>query len=248
MSRALRAWWPVALVLTFAVARMAAAAPLVADLSSREIAISTGFAGAELLLFGAVDGEGDIVVVVRGPKRREVVRRKTRIAGIWVNGKSMTFEDVPAFYWVASTRPIEDIAPARVLEAGRIGATRLDLAAAAGTTGDIDSFRTALLRTKRRVGLYNSTGGQVRFIGDRLFRTMVRFPATVPTGQYSVEVYLLRGGRMVGQQLTSLAIRRVGAEADIFNFAHQNAALYGIICVVIALAAGWLAGVVFRKA
>jgi hypothetical protein len=40
--------------------------PLVADLSAHEISITTGFTGTELILFGATEGEGEVVVVVRG--------------------------------------------------------------------------------------------------------------------------------------------------------------------------------------
>ena len=43
-----------------------AAEPLIVDLSSDEVAITTGFAGAKLLLFGAKDPGGDVVVVIRG--------------------------------------------------------------------------------------------------------------------------------------------------------------------------------------
>ncbi len=43
------------------------AQPLVADLSRHFIAITSGFDGTEVLLFGAIDGEGDLVIVVRGP-------------------------------------------------------------------------------------------------------------------------------------------------------------------------------------
>ena len=60
-------------------AQGAKARALVTDLSSKEIGITADFSGTELLLFGAVEGKGDIAVVVRGPKRREVVRRKGRV-------------------------------------------------------------------------------------------------------------------------------------------------------------------------
>ena len=42
---------------------------LVADLSSHLVSVTTGFAGTDLLLFGAVADEGDVVVVVRGPDK-----------------------------------------------------------------------------------------------------------------------------------------------------------------------------------
>ena len=221
---------------------------LIADLSSREIAITTGFAGTELLLFGAGDGAGDIVVGVRGPKRREIVRRKERIAGVWVTGRSVAFDQVPAFYFLASTRPLNEIATAAVFAPKRIGATNLYIVPQSRVDIGRTEFRRALLRNKVQSGLYNEVQGAVKVMGGRLFRTRVFFPSNVPTGSYAAEVYLLRGGVIVSDQSTPLVVRKVGLESDIFQFAHQHSALYGIIAIVIALGAGWMAGMVFRKA
>ena len=235
-----------------AIALPAAAQPrtdeLIADLSSREIAITTGFAGTDLLLFGAVDGTGDIIIVVRGPKRREVVRRKQRVAGVWVIGQSVAFDDVPAFYFLASTRPLRDIASDAVLAPRRIGADNLRIVPASRADMGRGEFRRALLRTKSRSGLYGESEGAVKVIGGRLFRTRVFFPSNVPTGAYTAEIYLLRNGVIIGSKSTPLVVHKIGLEADIFQFAHQQSVLYGIIAIAIALGAGWLAGVVFRRA
>lgn len=250
----MRRWWPFAL-LGFALAAAAAAAaqalraaePLVADLSSDEIAITTGFAGTDLLLFGAITRPGDVVVVVRGPVREELVRRRERVAGIWVNGASVTFRGLPAFYHVASTRPLAELAPATLLADRRIGADRLGFEAATTTPpAAARGFRDALVRIKTRQRLYGYDPGGVRVIGERLFRTTVVFPANVPTGAYRVEVYLLDDGKLIGMRETPLVVRRVGLEAEIFNFAHEQSAIYGLIAIVLALAAGWLAGALFR--
>ena len=42
----------------------ARAQPLVADLSSHLISIRTDFVGTEVLLFGATEGEGDVIVEI----------------------------------------------------------------------------------------------------------------------------------------------------------------------------------------
>ena len=76
----------------------------------------------------------------------------------------------------------------------------------------------------------------------------MEFPANVPTGTYKVEVYLLRDGRVVSAQTTPLIVGKIGLEADIFDFAHNYAALYGVIAILVALVAGWLAHVAFRRA
>ena len=70
---------------------------IVADLSNHLIAISSGFTGASVVLFGATEGKGDIIAVVRGPERELTVRRKGKVAGIWVNAESVTFTNVPSF-------------------------------------------------------------------------------------------------------------------------------------------------------
>jgi hypothetical protein len=63
----------------------APAQPLVADLSSHLITITSSYTGTDLLLFGAVEQGGDVIVVVHGPTEPLVVRRKERVAGVWVN-------------------------------------------------------------------------------------------------------------------------------------------------------------------
>ncbi len=225
-----------------------AARPLIADLSSKQVQISTGFTGAQLLLFGSTDGAGDVVVVVRGPMRSEVVRRKERVGGIWINGHSVEFDDVPAYYHVASSRPLDAFASPETLRQYRIGVSNLALTALSFSSPTVvREFRQALIRLKRRDNLYADAPGGVKVKDGRLFRTEITFPATVPTGIYSAEVYLFRKGDPVGRSLTSITVRKIGLEAAIFEFAHQHSAIYGIVAVIIALLAGWTAGVIFRK-
>jgi len=61
------------------------------------IAIGGGFTGDQVVLFGATDGPGDIVAVVRGPDREMTVWRKGKVAGIWVNTETIAFRNVPSF-------------------------------------------------------------------------------------------------------------------------------------------------------
>lgn len=238
----------VGLIIVLSGQRPAAAQSLIADLSSSLIAVTTGFSGAELLLFGTTDGVGDLVVVVRGPEGNVTVRRKERVAGVWINRTRATFEGVPSFYHLAATRAVDTILDADVLALARIGFDNLQLKPRGGLSGDTAAaFRAALVRNKQRQGLYAARVGEIRFLGDRLFRTEVTFPANVPTGRYQAEVFLVRDGGLVSRTSTALDVSRLGFEAGVFDFAHQRSALYGLIAIAIALMAGWFAGYIFRK-
>lgn len=219
---------------------------LVADLTNHLIAITTGFTGTEVVLFGAIDGDGDVVVVVRGPEQPVEVRRKERTLGVWLNRADMTFADVPSFYTVAATRPLEQLARPEVLERNKIGLDHLALEAL-DPTPEFEEFRKALIRNKQREGLWPVQTSTVTFVGSRLFRTTVSFPANVPTGSYQVSVFLFRNGQVQGAQTTPLLVSQLGLSADIVDFAYRRALVYGLVAVLVAAVAGWLGSVAFRR-
>ncbi|MEE8453246.1 MAG: TIGR02186 family protein [Limibaculum sp.] len=223
---------------------------LVVDLSEETVAITTGFAGTDVILFGAIEGPGDVVVIVRGPDRPVVMRRKSRVLGVWINTAKMTFDRAPSFYAVASSRPLAEVAQETVLSREQMGLDnlRLDLPRAKASANVAAEWRAGLVRNHQKLGLYQSEIRPITVQFDRLFRAVLYLPANVSTGKYQVQVYLLRDGRVVSARSRGLDVERVGAEAAIYDFAYQNAPLYGLIAILVALMAGWAAHLVFRKA
>jgi uncharacterized protein (TIGR02186 family) len=222
---------------------------LVADLTSHLIAITTGFTGASVVLFGATDGPGNVIVAVRGPEREMTVRRKSRVAGIWVNTQQVTFANVPSFYAVAASRPVADILSPAAAAFYHLGIANLRLVAASPAPSVVvDAFRTALDRTQQEAGLFVERMGKVDFLGEQLFRTTITFPSNVPTGTYLVEVFLVRDNDIVSGQTTPLVVSKVGVDASVFEFSTRQPGFYGAIAVLTAVVAGWLASLPFRGA
>lgn len=232
-----------------AVPAVAQVQPLVADLSKHLVAITTGFAGTDVLLFGATDGPGDVILVVRGPIQTEVVRRKDKVAGvIWANSESVVFKNVPSYYRVASNRPVHELVGESTLERHQIGVESLELdVEGLDPDEDLSKFREALFRLKKEQGLYSYEPQEVRLLANRLFRAELEFPANVPTGTYMVEVYLVRDGQLAAAEITPLIISKAGIGAELFAFAVEHAALYGLVAIMLASLAGWTAGLAFRK-
>jgi uncharacterized protein (TIGR02186 family) len=220
---------------------------LVADLTNHLVGITTGFTGTSVVLFGATDGPGDVVVVVRGPPREISVRRKSRVGPIWANTQSARFPDVPSYYAVASSRPLEEIVAPAARQLYEIGLDNLRLGARKERPR-MDEFRAALIRTQQREGLFGQEVGKINFLGERLFRTTINLPANVPTGTYAVQVFLVRDRDVVTGQTTPLIISKVGVDAELYDFADRRAALYGFVAVFTAMMAGWLASLPFRNA
>lgn len=220
-----------------------------ADLSSHLVAITAGFSGDRILLFGSINSPGEVIVVVRGPDTDFKVQRKGQVAGIWMNTASMKFESVPSFYSIASTGPIEEISSSATRALNAIGfdniGLELPVTKAAGKLAD--SWKEALLRNLLRSGNYQLENAEIVFLGEHLFRTEFELPANVPTGTYSVSVYHLRDGQIIDARTTPLTVSKIGAEAEIYDYAHLHGAMYGIIAIVIALVSGWIGHLIFRK-
>ena len=233
MNRARAALAAALLLALLAADQPARAQELVADLSDHLIAIDSEFTGTDLLVFGAIEGDGDVVVIVRGPRVPVVVRQKARVFGIWLNAASVTFTDVPAFYAVATSRPPEEILDADMRRLNEIGLDQLRLDVEPDTEiDDITSYRDALIHLRQRSGLFVSEPAKVSFLGRRLFRTVIHFPAAVPVGRYTVDVVLVRDGQVVQSFSPPLTVDKAGLGADIFDFAHDESALYGILAVI----------------
>ena len=226
----------------------AKAQEVVADISEHLVAISTGFTGSKLLLFGAMEKDAKVIVVVRGPDGPVTMRRKGRVAGIWMNKDSLKFETVPSYYAVLTSHPINEIIDETTAMVQEIGFDHLVLRPEKiHEAAYVIPFREALVRKNTQRNLFQIGENEIEIIRDKLFRTDVHFPANAPVGSYWIQVYLFVNGDIVSAQSSVLPVGKVGMTENIYNLAHDYGLLYGLLAVFIAVVAGWIASVVFRK-
>lgn len=223
---------------------------LTADISTTQVEITTGFTGSSVMVFGATERligpqtDEDVLVVAWGPPQATVVRRKVNILGFWLNGPSATFRETPGFYAISATRPVWQILPEDVRRTGRLGLDALPLRASGSQA---PAFRAALLELKQQDGRWQEYASPVTVAGGRLFSTRISFPDTVQTGDYRIEVLLVREQRIIARQELFLRVDRVGSAASIASVAHTAPVIYGVACILLAALAGWLGSVIFRR-
>jgi uncharacterized protein (TIGR02186 family) len=227
----------------------AVAPDLVVDLSVPRVSITSAFQGESILLFGMFDPPGEIVVVVVGPPLRETVLRKQRVLGLWLNIGRQSFDDVPAYYAIAASQPLQ-----RLLARGAGGEIlsledRLSSIRAVGdrAADALAQFRGGLVQVKRQEGLYPAAIGQVTIQAGRLFRVELPFPSTLPEGVYEIRTYLLRDGKIAAAVSRPLPVGKVGFSAELAGWASRQGSLYGLGAIVMALLVGWAGGAVMRR-
>ncbi len=227
-------------------------------LSTDNVSITAGFSGADLTIFGSLEnpdplitrqGRYDVIVVLEGPGRPVVVRRKDRVLGVWINLESESFDNVPVSYSVATTRPMQDITEPTSYKQLSLGASNLYMQPT-DTGGDpttIQEFTAALRERKKATGLYSENVGGVQFLSQNLFRATVRLAPNVPVGTHKARAFLFRSGLFIKESSAQLEIRKSGFEQSIFRAAHNYSFLYGVFAICLAMVTGWLGRLVFRK-
>ena len=229
---------------------------LVPDVSARRVEIRYSFTGAQLLLFGAILYPGgrvpsrpaDIVVVLKGPVEPILVRQKQKIAGIWMNADSSRFRSAPAFYAVASSRPIAELVDERTAAIYEMGLQNLQLSP--GTSAQPDRarrFEAGLLDLRRREGLYAENANGVEISEGVLYRARIDIPSQVPVGTYTAETFLVDRGRVLAAATREIDIDKSGFERFVALAARRHAFLYGLVAVLLSLGLGWAAAALFRR-
>src|SRR5688500_8203071 len=140
---------------------------LTVDLAERNVDITTGFDGAELVLFGVKQQPGDIAVVIKRPTHKMVERHKRPVMGAWMNRESAAFANVPVYYDLAVSRAEDRLAPEDLRRDNEIGLDSLQfIYLGAEDSALAERFREALIRNKQAQGHFPLEPKKIQFLNN----------------------------------------------------------------------------------
>jgi uncharacterized protein (TIGR02186 family) len=229
---------------------------LVPDVSQSRIEIRYSFTGAELLLFGAIiypggrapSADAEIAVVVKGPVQPLVVREKQKVAGIWMNVEAARFRSAPAFYAVASSKPLSRLVDERTAAIYELGLQNLQLSPGSGAAPEVQRrFEAGFVERMQRQQLYIEDPKGVEITEGVLYRGRVSIPAQVPVGDYTAETFLIQNGRVIAGAVREIHVEKLGFERFVADAADRWSLAYGLVAVALSLLLGWGASALFRR-
>lgn len=222
------------------------ARPIISGIATNQIDIDTKFTGTQVLLFGAKGDYGDIIIVVRGPEQNYIISKKDKFFGIWYNKQRMKIKNAYGYYSFFSTA--RNPKASKVFSDFGIGrdALKFDI------SGDYRDetkiiFQEEFISNLEYKNLYATNPHKIEFLDETLFKVMIDFPKNIPSGIYTAEIYLIDEDNLAALQSIPIYVNQVGFSADIHNMAYQHPVLYGIMAILIAVIAGWLANLFFSR-
>lgn len=230
-------------------AALAASSPAFAEvaLDPNPVRIDATFHGTEVRVRGEAAPGSDVLVTVSGSATRETFKVRGRIGPVWANVGTVSISGAPSLFLTAGTRPAGEM-----LDRGAIDGQGLDPEAILrGAVFETEGADAALLgreylALKRSRGVYGTRDGAVRREGSR-FEASIPWPDAAAPGEYAVEVLEIAAGRIARRESATLRVELVGIPRFVADLAFRRGPLYGALSVGVALAVGFLMGLVFRK-
>ena len=227
----------------------AAEEPLLIELASKTIQISTFYNGTTLEVTGSVPADADVVLQVSGPKKDVHLKEKGKVAGfLWMNKSDVSLENTPAVYMVYTPAGPKDKFVNPKLGVGY--EALIDDITITPESEDKDFIFGEYVKLMEKAGVYGINENTVTY-GDanegmkEFFATLV-IPSKMSAGDYKVEAIAVKDGAVLSRTSENLTLELSGLPKTIATMAYGSPLLFGFMAVFIALATGLLIGVIFR--
>ena len=224
---------------------------LVSELTRDHVDISARYTGDKIMLFGAMSAPAQIVVKVRSPEQAVALEKKGRVGPFWLSQSKHDITGTPGLYYLLSSAPIDGILPA-----AERAAHGLDLAdamknvkvtPAAGDGAALQRLKSAMLKLKQARHYYVADPKAVEILGGRLYSTTISLPAQLPLGEYQVDIYLVRDGRVVATQHRKIRVDEVRMEHWTSGVASDHSWTFGVLFTLSMMLLGLFLGVVLGR-
>ncbi|HUB32888.1 MAG TPA: TIGR02186 family protein [Bryobacteraceae bacterium] len=222
-------------------------AELVCRVTPGVIQAGAFYDGAEVKVEGVAAPRSKVIVTVSGSDREERFNRQARFGPIWLNAGKVRISGAPSLFLRFSAG-----APASLLtgecarshyldERSLTARIRLDPPFADRRTDARLRADCVALKKSQEVYRFDDGGvvmGEPRPDGVP-YHAIFRWPKRAPPATYEVRVYEVVDGTITRETSVPLAVVRAGFPAWLARMAENNAPLYGIIAVLIAVLAGF---------
>jgi hypothetical protein len=236
------------LVLQLALPVMAAEGDTL-DINPKVLRVGTFFVGGQITISGELGEAEDCVVEVSGPAVSSLYDIKGRMGPFWMNLEQVELDKAPGMYVLLL--PAGDSWPDRVALLG-LGLEQVKAHLAVSHTDRTkDDVFQMFLDLKRSEGLYAELRDAVSYTpannGRKRFTAELRLPSSVACGKYVITASVVAGTTKVGELAGELVVREDGFIKLVHDLARKRSLVYGILAVVVALAAGSIMGLLFKR-
>ena len=219
------------------------------DLSQNNIDIKTDFNGREIIIFGLLKEDHDTLLTIKGPPSKMKIQKKDRYFGVWINNKQITYSKIPTLFFLSSSSNINEILPSSILVNEDLSFEKILNNKTFDQNfifeNDQNIWNENFVRIKKNQLYYQEF--EMKIFKNKLFQTSVFFPPNTIPGNYNVEIFYIKNNSIMHKDKKIITVKKSGIGSEIYNFANNNAATYGVFVIIFAVLSGLFAATLFRR-
>ena len=226
------------------------------EVKPEKIVINFTYHGAKLKIIGQGNcaGKDFIINILSTHKEKATFKKIEKVANlIWMKTGDLHFENVPFFYHVYSTRPLEEILTTKDLEDHNLTFDTLKKEVNLFPVKDENQKNflwQEFIKYKSKYHLYAYEVVPYNCKGEgqnQVLEISIPWPYQAPPGKYQIKIYEISNRKIENIAEKIVEVEKVGLVKFLTDFAQNHALIYGVFSVLIALVSGFLVGLIFKK-
>jgi len=226
---------------------------ITSNVSPNTISVGSFYRGSKVAITGETDAGNEIIIKVSSPEVKAQLRKKGKAGGVlWMNVGELEFNPVSDVYFIYSTKDIKEILSEREQDKYSIGYDafkRLVEVSPVRGESEKEQWIKEFIRFKEKGHVYGVFQGKIETgtVGDKTtYNLIVDWPYEAPPQEYKISVYAVKDNVIRNHAENSLVVEKTGVLKFLSNMAFNNALIYGIISIIIAVAAGFIVSLIFK--
>lgn len=221
---------------------------VVVEPETTQVDITADFAGTDLKTYGVIDGPGDLIIKVSGPRQDVTLSREIKWGPFWIGGGKVNVARAPSLLYLYATKPIVSILPPSEQDKYQLRLEGVPIRIEPQLLGiAAEDWRRAFFRLKEKEGRYLEDDHAIKVIRNRLIVSDIMLPGDTQVGKYNIETLLIKSGKVVGHDVSHFEVRQIGIERWVWNAAHNDSWLFGIVCTLAAMVLGFTLNAVSHR-
>lgn len=225
---------------------------ITAEVVPDNISINSFYHGSTVVVKGEAAADEDVIIKISREAGKSHLRMKGKRGGLlWMNVGELEFSPVSDTYLIYSTGDI-NMLNADQQDEYAIGYGALKRLVEVSPVQDekekekwVDEF-IRFKENDRIYGLHPGTVDAVVKDGNKEYSITIDWPYQAQPKMYTVSAYAVKDGVVRSHKDVSLTVETVGALKYISDKATNSASAYGIVSILIAIAAGFIVSVIFK--
>jgi Putative transmembrane protein (Alph_Pro_TM) len=223
--------------------------PAELTVSPSVMSVDTFFSGGQVTISGEIQSSDEVVIEVAGPEVNSLYDLKGRVGPFWMTREKVQLAKAPGLYMLLLPQGQDWEQKAALLGLG-VEHLKKQIAISGSDLPADDVFRM-FVSLKSSEGLYGETPGAILYTpgqnGHKRFTATYLFPAATTGGKYTVKATIIENGSGGLELSREVTVQEVGFVKMVNDLASNQRLTYGVAAVVIALAAGALMGLIFKR-